>query len=122
MWRRSVVLYIWLPSTIEKEEHEMRQKVFFAAIFLSAVMLTGCATVPDGGEKEYYKDHGTIWRVFHPRVIAGRPLWQKTLYWVGPGHCPFCRPVLNATTGFDDWPSPYYDVSATSESIAARVK
>ncbi len=83
--------------------------------FLATVI--GCATTraqragDDIAADDYYKNHGVIWRIFHPRVIAGRPWWQKALYWIGPGHCPFCRTVLNKTTNFDNWPSPYYDFS-----------
>ena len=104
----------------EMELMEMTVKTLAAvAILLLAVIMTGCATVQDGRHEEYYKEHGAIWRIFHPRVIADRPLWQQTLYWAGPGHCPFCRGVLYATTRFDDWPSPYYEAPATSESVKA---
>jgi len=93
-----------------------------AAVAIQALALTlaGCATVQDSACEEYYANHGVVWRIFHPRVIAGRPWWQQTMYWVGPGHCPVCRGVLYATTRFDDRPSPYYDASGTSESVKAR--
>jgi len=38
------------------------------------------------------------------------------------GSVAFCRTMLNVTMGLDDWPSPYYEVSATSESVAAPEK
>jgi hypothetical protein len=101
----------------------MKAKIAGAAAFLFLVVIvTACARVHNDAQDEYYKGHGTIWKIFHPTVIAGRPLWQKSLYWIGPGHCPFCRPVLNTTTGFDNWASPYYEASTTSESITARQK
>jgi hypothetical protein len=104
-------------------------RVILVVVVLSFVAcVVGCATtrgrapVSDGVSDDYYKNHGVIWRIFHPRVMAGRPWWQKALYWVGPGHCPFCRGVLNMTTDFDDWPSPYRDLSGKSESAKAPQK
>lgn len=107
----------------------VNMKVFVAVAILSlASMLAACARARSGAQvkdstaDDYYKNHGVIWRIFHPRVIAGRPLWQKALYWIGPGHCPFCRGALYATTRFDDWPSPYCDLSGKPESAKAPEK
>ena len=29
---------------------------------------------------------GIIYRFFHPEIMEGRPLWQKFMFWAGPGH------------------------------------
>lgn len=120
-----------LGRVLRPREDVMKVKVVILAavtILALAVVMAGCARVKSGAcvqdsaAAEYYKDHGIIWRIFHPRVMAGRPLWQKSLYWVGPGHCLFCRTALNMTTDFDNWPSPYYDLSGKSESAKVPQK